>query len=312
MSRFLEELAEAYSYPWEMGESALDSYQSLEALRDRAPNAGSLNCAAILLAEMGRALESEDESGEGTPYCRARVEGEELQLFHSRRSTWVSLPELDALRPSPPKGESAEVGRARAWWASVEDLKGPRAVVFQGNNGGYKLTEVATTLLAAGEHDLVERMAREELERGARFPGHWWGVLAGSLLDRGAPSAESQRAIAHGLLYMVSYSSRVPELMYRWVEAQEDDNERRAVVYYGLKAYCKRFHAQRPGAPKPRGLKSRFGEVLAEWIRPIWPGAQGFDEDQLIHLRSLLDELANRPLKAIRAEVDARLEEIRK
>jgi len=331
----------AYNYPNERGERVLDSFLTIrEALPSLSPHLQSV--AEVLLAELGLAVEWEAGEGESTPYALARVEDDgTFALYHHEREVWVPLDELEAMRPSPP----SKLGRVRKLVEGFELGDEPEARFEEAT--GERLTHAVATLIERGENDLAERIARHVLEHEARFelrekrragrraralgepqadslrqgdwndrpttssPVHWWGLLGESRLARGAFDDETREVIGRALFYMESGSPTVPALMYRWYEGTGADLDTRALVFYGLQSYCHRLgtEVKRPHAPKPKRLKSRFGAIFAEWFERYWPGVDGFDDGELLHLISVIDALAKRPLNARRKELRARLDE---
>jgi hypothetical protein len=304
----LRKAIEIFNYPEEMGEYAHDEAAALHELvvvarRDGVRHVVDLE---ILAEELAASLADE---GDGVaPYSKARLAVGGLELYHSGRDAWIRAADREAMRAELPVA-TPDVKALRALWERF-DASAPD-VERRFDSGGNHLTHVARGLLDGGEHALVNRIAARVLQDGTRFPGHWWNIVSASRLARHDLVA-SRAAIANALLYTESWSPRGLALMYQWFEASGAGAETLAIVYHGAAAWAFDIKGTDylgwKSLPKPNRLKSRFAPIFAEWVREVWPGVDGFDRGQLMHLRAMFEDIAGRALADLRREIDVRLE----
>jgi hypothetical protein len=305
----LKKAIEIFNYPEEMGEYAYQEVEMLRTMIARARADGDAHVAdlEILREELEASL---DRGSDRAQYVKARVGANGLELFHFGRDAWVSAADRHALRATPPAAKP-DAAALRALWEPFD--AGVPDVERRFDSTGRDLTHLAGDLLELGEHALVESIAARVLQDGARFPGHWWNMVGGSrLVRRELPAARV--AIAHALLYTDRWAPRGLALMYQWFEASGANVETLAVVYHGAAAWALEIKGKDylgwKGLPRPNRLKTRFAPIFAEWVREVWPGADAFDRDQLLHLRSMFEDIAGRTLTDLRRDVDTRLQQL--
>jgi hypothetical protein len=304
----LKKAIEIFNYPEEMGEYGHAELASLQqmvavAVADDQPHLAELE---ILAEELAEAL---DEDGEA-PYSKARLGAGGLELYHCGRDVWIPAGEREAMRATPP-ASTPDPAELRALWAPFDD--GAPYVELRFNAGGQYLTHLASQLLEAGEHALVNRIASRVLQDGTRFPGLWWNIVSESRLMR-RDLVAARAAIANALLYTQAWAPRGLALMYRWFEASGAGADTLAVVYHGAAAWALNVKGKEylgwKTLPKPNRLKTRFAPIFAEWVREVWPGVGAFDRGQLLHLRAMFEELAGRALVDLRRDVEVRLHQL--
>lgn len=303
----LKKAIEIFNYPGEMGEFAHDEVAALRDLVAEARREGFQRVADLEVLAEELAASLADTGDSVAPYSKARLAVGGLELYHSGRDAWIRAAEREAMRAELPVA-TPDVATLRALWERFDARAADVERRF--DSSGNHLTHVARGLLDAGEHALVNRIAARVLQDGTRFPGHWWNIVSASRLARHDLVA-ARAAIANALLYTESWSPRGLALMYQWFEASGAGAETLAVVYHGAAAWAFDIKGTDylgwKSLPKPTKLKSRFAPIFAEWVREVWPGVDGFDRGQLIHLRGMFEDIAGRALADLRREIDDRL-----